>query len=585
MGHWITFGVVTAKENKDTCPSHVHQSYNNSTPFTAILNSSFTTKSFYQDDMKMVNKVPDVKVAVIGAGWSGIYALKYLIEEELDVICFEKRENIGGVWRLAEEKETTASSSKTYLHPSDFPFDENTYDFPSARQINDHIEKYAEKFNLLDRIQFGTEVLSLRYINSKWEILLRKEQRIFEIRAENIVIAVGTANKPYIPDDLARKFSGIPVTHNQDITMKQLSTLSDDECVLVVGGGESATDMAAKICEKSRVKVVLSLRTGRWFLFKKKPPENNFPADVVSRKTLFLFSLSWFVKWFDWYVISEMGVGSHGVPAWAPNKETSSWGCFINKRGEEAISGVRRGRILPAGKITKISTDNIVTFENVEHPLRISRVIFATGYRFDTTLLSPVNIQPPSSAYQYTFPTTDGYGSIAFVGAARPNMGSVPSLAEITAIWISRVFSGRTTLPSVDTAVQKCADQTAKRLKNFGSDGEKLTTLVYEVDYVDSIMKELGMIYLVRLLPPINVIWMYGLRGVWVWWTLFLSGWSPLEYRVLLNKDGKGLEALEEIRKMNRVRKIRSPGSLLSHMIRFTVRRIREFVFSCFTIT
>ena len=164
-------------------------------------------------------------------------------------------------------------------------------------------------------------------------------------------------------------------------------------------------------------------------------------------------------------------------------------------------------------------------------------------------------------------------------------MGSVPSLAEITAIWISRVFSGRTTLPSVDTAVRKCADQTARRLKNFGSDGEKLTTLVYEVEYVDSIMKELGMIYLVRLLPPINVIWMYGLRGVWVWWTLFLSGWSPLEYRVLLNKDGKGLEALEEIRKMNRVRKMRSLGSLLSHIIRFTVRRIREFVFSCFTIT
>ncbi len=44
------------------------------------------------------------KVCVIGAGWSGLYALKTYIEEGFtDVTLFEKTDSVGGVWVYRED--------------------------------------------------------------------------------------------------------------------------------------------------------------------------------------------------------------------------------------------------------------------------------------------------------------------------------------------------------------------------------------------------------------------------------------------------------------------------------------------------
>ena len=40
------------------------------------------------------------KVAVIGAGVSGLASLKCCVDEGLEPTCFEKTEDIGGLWRF-----------------------------------------------------------------------------------------------------------------------------------------------------------------------------------------------------------------------------------------------------------------------------------------------------------------------------------------------------------------------------------------------------------------------------------------------------------------------------------------------------
>lgn len=40
------------------------------------------------------------KVAVIGAGVSGLISLKCCVDEGLEPTCFEKTEDIGGLWRF-----------------------------------------------------------------------------------------------------------------------------------------------------------------------------------------------------------------------------------------------------------------------------------------------------------------------------------------------------------------------------------------------------------------------------------------------------------------------------------------------------
>lgn len=40
------------------------------------------------------------KVAVIGAGVSGLVSLKCCVDEGLEPTCFERTEDIGGLWRF-----------------------------------------------------------------------------------------------------------------------------------------------------------------------------------------------------------------------------------------------------------------------------------------------------------------------------------------------------------------------------------------------------------------------------------------------------------------------------------------------------
>ena len=43
--------------------------------------------------------LPFMKVCVVGAGVSGLTAIKHLLEYGLEVVCYEAGEHVGGLWR------------------------------------------------------------------------------------------------------------------------------------------------------------------------------------------------------------------------------------------------------------------------------------------------------------------------------------------------------------------------------------------------------------------------------------------------------------------------------------------------------
>jgi len=44
----------------------------------------------------------EMRVAVVGAGVSGLTAVKCCRDEGLDVVCFESRNDLGGLWNYTE---------------------------------------------------------------------------------------------------------------------------------------------------------------------------------------------------------------------------------------------------------------------------------------------------------------------------------------------------------------------------------------------------------------------------------------------------------------------------------------------------
>ena len=49
--------------------------------------------------------------AVIGSGFTGLIATKYLKEAGIECVCYEASGSIGGIWKQAKEFGLTVSSS------------------------------------------------------------------------------------------------------------------------------------------------------------------------------------------------------------------------------------------------------------------------------------------------------------------------------------------------------------------------------------------------------------------------------------------------------------------------------------------
>lgn len=102
---------------------------------------------------------------MIGAGSSGIAALKALAERGIPVDCFECSDRVGGNWVFGNRNGMSSAyrslhtnTSRDRMGYSDFPMPASYPDFPHHTQIADYFEDYARHFGLMERITFETGV-------------------------------------------------------------------------------------------------------------------------------------------------------------------------------------------------------------------------------------------------------------------------------------------------------------------------------------------------------------------------------------------------------------------------------------------
>ncbi|XP_066227588.1 flavin-containing monooxygenase 1 isoform X2 [Saccopteryx leptura] len=103
------------------------------------------------------------RVAIVGAGVSGLASIKCCLEEGLEPTCFERSNDLGGLWRFTEHveegraslyKSVVSNSCKEMSCYSDFPFPEDYPNYVPNSQFLEYLKMYANQFNLLKYIQF-----------------------------------------------------------------------------------------------------------------------------------------------------------------------------------------------------------------------------------------------------------------------------------------------------------------------------------------------------------------------------------------------------------------------------------------------
>ncbi|KAM6264022.1 dimethylaniline monooxygenase [N-oxide-forming] 4-like isoform 2-T4 [Spheniscus humboldti] len=103
------------------------------------------------------------RVAVIGAGVGGLASIKCCLDEGLEPTCFERSEDIGGLWRYADSmdggrvsvyRSVITNTSKEMSCFSDFPCPEDFPSFLPHGLLLEYFRMYAQHFDLLRHIHF-----------------------------------------------------------------------------------------------------------------------------------------------------------------------------------------------------------------------------------------------------------------------------------------------------------------------------------------------------------------------------------------------------------------------------------------------
>ncbi len=313
-------------------------------------------------------------VCVIGAGPCGLTTLKNLAQAGLqDIVCYETGSQIGGNWVFRDEHghssiyETTHTiSSKTLSQFDDFPMPGDFPDFPSHKQILAYFQAYDSRFDLKQFIRFRSKVLRVKRENGGgWQVTVESPDGE-EIRTfDNLMVCSGHHWDPHMPA-LSGNFSGSQI-HAHDYKCAEPFR---DSRVLVVGGGNSACDIAVETSRLSR-KTCISMRRGYYII-----PKIIYgkPVDVVYSRLLFLpkplrqrilgLGLRIAIGRWEKYNLK--------IPDCGPMEMHPT----LNS---EILYLIRHGKVHPRGAIAA-AEGNVVTFEDGSRD-EFDTIVWATGYR------------------------------------------------------------------------------------------------------------------------------------------------------------------------------------------------------------
>lgn len=240
------------------------------------------------------------KIAIIGAGPSGLSAAKYLRAQNAfdSIVIYEQQREIGGIWNcsndllgaslVSKNENLDSSPSRISGEPSilpsplyhqlyaniplplmqfsDQPFPPGTVLFPPIHVVRDYLLKYAE--DVRDLIQFGVQVGKVTPLSegeeTTWalEATSMHDNRVIKDTYDAVVVATGHYSQPFIPDlENLREFrEAYPsiVSHSCDYRSPMPFR---DKKTIVVGNGPSGIDIAFQINRLSPGKTILSVRT------------------------------------------------------------------------------------------------------------------------------------------------------------------------------------------------------------------------------------------------------------------------------------------------------------------------------------
>jgi cation diffusion facilitator CzcD-associated flavoprotein CzcO len=415
---------------------------------------------------------------VIGAGVSGLTALKSLGDWEVPHTCFEASDDIGGNWyfqnpngRSSAYRSLHIDTSKNAISFQDFPMDERYPDFPHHSEIKQFLDEYAERFGLREHVRFETPVEQAERLDGGgWRISTADGHELFDA----LLVCNGHHWDPSYPE-FPGHFAGEAIHSHHYIDPTDPLDLIGKR-VLVVGIGNSAVDITSELSRKGVAEqVFISTRSGAWVV-----PKYVFgrPADQVFKTNprLPLGLQRRFARMLPRLVSGRME--DFGLPT--PNHH------FLEAHptvSSELLLRLGSGDAVAKPDVAELQGDRVrFTDGSVE---QVDAIVYATGYMISFPFFDPDFISAPGNVlplFKRMF--KPGLDDLAFIGFGQ----AIPTIfpfAECQSKLAGRWLAGDWALPSpgeMEREIRRDERRYVRHYNNRPRHTMQLDYYVYEYD-------------------------------------------------------------------------------------------------------
>lgn len=458
------------------------------------------------------------RMAIIGCGSSGLITLKCArdVLPDWDIVAFERSGQITGCWGRPPGGFVSTSTRYTTQFACFRQFDARVQrdatssdprdqfaDFFRDEEYGDYLEAFADRFDLRAHIRCHTEVIGVEPgADNDWVVNLKTDDARWEERFQAVVFCTGLADVPRSVD------AEVPVAS----TAADLKGLRHKR-VVVIGGGESAVDVARRLADPERGNEVwLSVRSGMR-VSPRYHPIRGVPSDFLRNRLLLSFDAGLrnrlghlfvtlrmrFRGAMEWMFPPEQRQRAKGedieharaVRDWSLRLMFAARDSLFNmyhNKSDDFLDDVARGRIRIVGAQSDESARRYFAFgTSTVESIDPDYIVPAMGFRSRMEALSSGRFLVRDFYHGIVHARHPG---IFAVGFARPIIGNIPTISEMQARYLSAVLKGAIDLgPDLPARHHKARIAIQKRFPQLDTDN------VHPVEmfpYCDRLAREMG---------------------------------------------------------------------------------------------